>query len=205
MKRFGFFWMMAACIATAALSSCIDTSDETKEVGYTLTEAQQKQCSLAVMGNYEGQLLYLKTAAAEKPDTLKQQTWSIANDTVLTIHDFPLSTLAGYANSEKVKTALEEAEPIDIEAHLYYQQLTPSIGFYVAGQPSYLTLHIDDTTTRALLVFYISYAGYYSSGAYWAEARQMQMQLLVAGVYADGSSSSMLTGSPMLVWSQRYE
>ena len=103
MKKLKFV-TMACCVAAMGLTSCLNDSDDTRS---DMSKEEVAYCFNAVRGTYEGNLIYVAKNVKDvndNTDTLKI-SWNIANDSTMTIKNFPTRLLTDNISDEKLKAA----------------------------------------------------------------------------------------------------
>lgn len=189
------FAFSAALLCSAALfTSCNDDNVNNTE---GLTQEQIHSCYLQMAGEHTGKLIYQKY---ENETTLKlindtiDVSWTVASDSVITVHNVPTSVLGAQVQSNILKAAIETAGKVDMKVYYLPYKTTP-LYFMVYPNPVQANIFFQNATRSVTFGFATST---YSWGSY--ENNKMRMQLVLYGVYLDNSTYSYLTSQvPMVI------
>ena len=113
--------MLLACMGiVATFTSCLDDDDDDKEANI-LTPGQKSAQIFEMAGTYNG-FLYTTNDKTLKPDSIACTWYVSANDSVLTIPNFPVEAFANGINDSIAKKSLLEARGLTFKAsmHPYY-------------------------------------------------------------------------------------
>lgn len=190
MKKVKFLSGVLCCVAAMSLTftSCTDDTGDSN-----ITAAQALQAYNAVKGSYTGKMIYNATNpnnSSDDTDTLAV-TWQIATDSTLVINDFPTSLLAENVLDADMKAALLAEPNQDLTCYTNYFRLSP-VAFWVTPKAPAFNVTYGGNTHKIQIAFYGNSS--YSFGAMTTTGK-MQIQLVEAAVYVDGtlSSSAMTT------------
>ncbi len=187
MKKLKFIAFVIGCLFIGtALTSCLNNNDDNTG----LTKEQQKSAYLQVKGDYAGKIVYSKLLSDSKyaNDTL-DISWSIDTDSTMLIKKFPSTLLAQNITNESIKTAMAACDPVDIKCYTGYYSLSP-VAFVVNPTSVTYNLSYDGTSHKVQVVFYVNNT--YSFGSYQPLTTTLQIQIVEAGVYVDGTYQSGL-------------
>ncbi len=198
MKKLKFIAFAICCIILGStLTSCLNNNDDNTG----LTPEQQKSAYLQVKGDYKGQLIYSKLLSDSKyaNDTL-DISWSLDTDSTMQIKKFPSSVLAQNITNASLKAAMEVCDSVDIMCYTGYYNISP-VAFIVNPTAVTYNLTYDGLSHKVQVVFYVNNS--YSFGVYQPTANTMQIQLVEAGIYVDGTyqTGMLKTATPFkLYW-----
>ena len=190
--------IMAAlcCFSVFSLVSCNLNDDDNGNTG--LSPIQIKTAYTAVKDIHSGKLVYTplaSTGSSSKNDTINI-SWDISTDSTMTIHNFPVSALADNitsSNYSDLKTALENVNTTDLSCFIGFYQLNP-ISFLINPISPSFNLSYGGATHKIQIAFYLNTT--YSAGIYdYQNNGILEMQIIEAGIYIDGSQSSALSTS----------
>ena len=107
----------ASLLAAVSLTSCLK-DDNNSNSG--LSDAEKQYCATVVKGNYTGSLIYAAKNIKDVTDVTDTVavSWSITNDSTLTIHKFPSRLLAEQVSDEALKSAIAEYPDQDINCRI---------------------------------------------------------------------------------------
>ncbi len=188
MKKLKFV-TMACCVAAMGLTSCLNDSDDTRS---DMSKEEVAYCFNAVRGTYEGNLIYVAKNVKDvndNTDTLKI-SWNIANDSTMTIKNFPTRLLTDNISDEKLKAALAEAPNQDIECRIGFINSSPVQYLINPKAPSYNINH-DGTEHKIQVAFYANSTN--SFGSLNQTKKVLYMQIVEGAIYMDGKQTAYLT------------
>ena len=188
MKKLKFL-AAGCCMATMCLTSCL-SNDNDSTTG--LTKEETAYCLATVRGNYNGDLIYIAKNVKDvndNTDTLKI-SWSIVNDSTMTIYDFPAKLLADNVSDEKLKAALEEAPDKDISCYIGFVNNKPVQYLINPKSPEY-TLNHDGKDHKIQVAFYVNNTA--SFGSYNSTKKELYMQIVEGAIFMDGKQTAYLT------------
>ena len=180
---------LACCMAAMGLTSCMNDSDD---FGRELSKEELAYCLNTVKGTYQGDLIYIAKNVndiSDKTDTLKI-SWNIANDSTMTIKDFPTRLLTANISDAKLKAALEEAPNQDIECRIGFINASPVQYLINPKAPSYNINH-DGTEHKIQVAFYANSTN--SFGSLNQTKKVLYMQIVEGAIYMDGKQTAYLT------------
>lgn len=187
MKKFTFIAIIGCIMAAMSFTSCNSDSDNSYQ---GLTEAEIQQCFYTTRGAYSGKIVYRaenKANIKDKTDTL-DISWNIMTDSTMTIHNFPVSTLAeSITNNDDLKSAIAQLPPRTLDCAISYVYVTP-IQFLIGPNNIDYELEYGGSTHKVQFRFFWNN---YSFGQYVASAdHPMEMQIWAAALYVDGNQTS---------------
>ena len=125
-------------VAMLSLSSCLSGGNGGEEPKYKkITKAEQTVIMSSIVGNYSGQLKFVKGPKPTDIDSVKI-AWSVTNDTILVIDKFPVRVLTGSVSaSETFVKQLGAADPVEVKMKLKLPNYTLedyyNKGYYLAS------------------------------------------------------------------------
>lgn len=186
MKKLKFLSLALCAIATVTLSSCWDDDDNNG-----LTPEQKATCFSMTRGEHNGTLVYTKagnsTNVTNNNDTVPA-SWNIATDSTMVIYSVPSLAIASaidttMTDNKEVYRAILEQPAKNINCAINYYRTDP-IAWIIT--PTAITY--DNITYRGKQSkLQIAYFANYCVGSYSATSRVMQIQIVIAGAYIDGS------------------
>ncbi len=193
---------MFCCLAAMSITSC---SDDDNNSSRSLTKEEKAQCLLAVKGNYSGNMIY----AAKNEKDVKDVTdtlavkWSITNDSIMTIANFPARLLAENVTDADLKKALAAADDQTITCRIGFIKTSP-VQFLINPQSPSYNLNYGGKDHKVQIAFYVN--SYSSFGSYNLTKKVLQMQIVEAAVFLDGKQTAYLkTGVPFVFVSTKKE
>ena len=186
MKATKFLSVLFCGLTALCVTSCINDDDDNEKI-VPLTKEQVAQCYQMIKGNYTGHLVFsVKNAATSQNGVDSVATsWSVINDSTITVDKFPAKLIADVVTNTNMKEALAKADP---------QTLTCYYGF-ISNSP--IQFLVNPMTLNYTL------NSPYSFGAYDYQKTIMEMQLLVGAVYEDGKTTTYLRETTPLVFSSK--
>lgn len=188
MKKLRFV-TMACCMAAMGLTSCINDNDDSSR---ELSKEELAYCLNTVKGTYQGDLIYIAKNVkdiSDNTDTLKI-SWNIANDSIMTIKDFPTRLLTANISDEKLKAALAEAPNQDIKCRIGFINASPVQYLINPNTPSY-NINYDGSEHKIQVAFYANSTG--SFGSFNQTKKVLYMQIIEGAIYMDGKQTAYLT------------
>ncbi len=181
---------LALCgLMAASFTSCNDDDDTS-----ALTPTEVQTAFNTVKGSYEGNLIY---AASTNGSTTKADTISVRfdllTDSTLTIHNVPACVLSTYISDTTLVKALKSQDAQDIVCKTRYVRLSPVEWVFAPTAASYTVDYNGKTDSKVQIAFA---SNGYCYGAYNATKSTVQMQVVVAGVYIDGTYNKTLLQQP---------
>lgn len=193
MKKFLSLIMGLAVMAT--LNSCLKDDDNNNNDG--LSQEQIHSCYLQMAGEHTGQLIYQKYEDGSSLKLINDTiniSWTVASDSVITVHNVPANVLGAQVQSNQLKTAIETAGMTDMKVY-YIPYNTSPVSFMVYPNPVKVNVFMSNATHSVTFGFATST---YSWGSY--EDSKMRIQMVLYGVYLDDSTYSYLTSQvPILI------
>ena len=125
-------------VAMLSLSSCLSGGNGGEEPKYKkITKAEQTVIMSSIVGNYSGQLKFVKGPKPTDIDSVKI-AWTLTNDTILVIDKFPVRVLTGTVSaSETFVKQLGAADPVEVKMKLKLPNYTLedyyNKGYYLAS------------------------------------------------------------------------
>ena len=188
MKKLNFL-VAGCCVATMCLTSCLNSDNDSNQ---KMTKEEIAYCLATVRGNYNGDLIYVAKNIKDvndNTDTLKI-SWSIINDSTMTIKNFPARLLADNISDAKLKASLEEAPAQDITCRIGFINSKPVQYLINPVSPSY-TLNHDGQDHKIQVAFYINNTS--SFGSYNETKKELYMQIVEGAIFMDGKQTAYLT------------
>jgi hypothetical protein len=186
MKFLKFLPILGCCLAAVTFTSCNSDDDYP-----SLTPEEVNQAFMAVKGNYEGDFIYLDPEAADKEDKTDTLavSWEIDTDSTMTINNFPAAPLAMHITDATLAKAIAEQPDQPLKCHIGFYSVSP-VGFLINPEAAEYEVEYDGKTHKVQVAFYLSTP--YSYGAYSTTSKNMQMQIVVAGIYVDKELNTSL-------------
>lgn len=197
MKNILSFSIALMCSVVLFTSCLKDDDDNNTTEG--LSKEQIHSCYLQMAGEHTGKLFFLKkeNSGATKSDSI-DITWTVVNDSVITIHSVPTEVLASTAEDGSVKTAIiESAGKLDMKVY-YLPYKTSPITYTDYPSPLQANIFYNNATHTVTFGFVLNT---YSWGTF--ENKKMRMQMVLDGIYLDTSTYSYLTTQAPLVIEER--
>ena len=125
-------------VAMLSLSSCLSGGNGGEEPKYKkITKAEQTVIMSSIVGNYSGQLKFVKGPKPTDIDSVKI-AWTVTNDTILVIDKFPVRVLTGSVKaSETFVKQLGAADAAEVKMKLklpnYMLEDYYNKGYYLAS------------------------------------------------------------------------
>lgn len=201
MKKMKFLSVLAVVFAALSFTACnSDTNSDSRPDPETARVIMN-----AVANTDGGKLIYVtKTADGSKlkADTLDRSvSWTInANDSMLTVHDFPVEIMANYvANNNDLKEAIAnyDGEPVSLKAICAPWQLS---NYYFLLYPQTITIDKLTYGGASHKVQFMFYYGTTYSGGYIGQTntnsttKQLLMQVLLGGIVVDENTNTNYMG-----------
>lgn len=192
MKRLKFISMMMVALAAVCLTftSCNDDDDDNRG----LSQGEINNAFQTVRGSYSGKLIYpdvkaIGTNTNDVADTTNI-SWSIRTDSTMTVHNFPVSLIAGFVTDSTAKAALATAAPQDMNCYIGFTSESPVV-FLINPVSPKMTLSYKGGQHTFQIAFYVN--SYYSFGQLSNNGSQLMMQILAAGLFIDGKNSGFIS------------
>ena len=178
----------ASLLAAVSLTSCLKDND-TSDSG--LTPAEIEYCATVVKGNYSGLLIYSAKNIKDVTDVTDTVavSWTITNDSTLTIHKFPSRLLAEQISDENLKSAIAEAPDQDINCRIGFITNNP-IQWLINPAALCYKVQFEGAEHVVYVRFYINRT--YSFGRYNASAKNVVMQIVESDIVMDGKETGYL-------------
>ena len=185
------FLTAVCCMAAMGLTvtGCLNDSDDTNR---EMTKEEVAYCLNTVKGNYDGDLIYVSKNIKDvndNTDTLKV-SWSIINDSTMTIKKFPTRLLTANISDEKLKAALAEAPDQDIECLIGFINTSPVQYLINPKSPSYTVNH-DGSDHKIQVAFYVNSTN--SFGTFNQTKKVLYMQIVEGAIFMDGKQTAYLS------------
>ena len=179
----------ASLLAAVSLTSCLKDSDGNNS---GLSQAEKEYCATIVKGNYTGSLIYAAKNIKDVNDVTDtlDVSWSITNDSVLTIHNFPSRLLAENISDEALKSAIAEAPDQDIKCLIGFITKDPIQWLINPAAPCF-NIQFEGAEHKVYVGFYINTTT--SFGRYVASTRSVEMQIVEGAIFMDNKETGYLT------------
>lgn len=181
---------LALCgLMAATLTSCNDDDDTS-----ALTPTEVQTAFNTVKGSYDGNLIYAASTngTTSKADTISVK-FDLMTDSTLTIHNVPARVLSTYISDTTLVKTLKSQPAQDLTCKTRYVRLSPVEWVFVPTAASYSVNYKDKADAKVQIAFA---SNGYCYGAYNATKSAVQMQVVVAGVYVDGTYDKTLLRQP---------
>lgn len=203
MKTTKLIPFLLCLVAAFSFTSCLDTDDD--EGGFKLLEKADAESAFQnVRGSYDGNLIYRNFNANDASDETDTTTvsWSITNDSMLTIHDFPVRLLADHVSDDSVKKAIMSQPASDVPCYVGYYNLSP-IRFLINPFTKSFTAVYGGETHKIQMVFLVN--NFYSFGEYYQTDGELRLQIHEAAVYVDGvvGNNYLMTSNPFIMYGKK--
>ena len=180
MKAKKIIMAVSCCFSVFCLVSCNLNDDDNSNTG--LSQGEIQTAFNTVKNIHLGKLIYTPTGSS-KNDTISI-TWDINTDSTMTIHNFPVSSLADNIGSDysDIKTALEKEGTIDLHCNISFYNLNP-VAFYINPIYPSFDLSYGGAVHKIQIIFHHLWNsfGVYSN----SNNGILQMQLIETGFYVD--------------------
>lgn len=187
MKNLKFLSLTLGILAIAGvtLTSCDDDDDNNRG----LTPQEVQTAFSTVRGAYNGKAIYSATNPNDPKDVTDTVTvsWEIDTDSMMTIHNFPVSAIGNSVADTVASKALLAAGSRDLQCYIGFINLSP-ITFLVNPIAPEFTLTYGGASHKIQIPFYVN--NYYSYGQY--SSGKMVMQVVAAAIYVDGNDSGWI-------------
>ncbi len=201
MKHLKLIPWVCGVLAALSLAACM------KDVpaGNSLTPQEIQTAFKSVEGHYTGHVIYNETSPGSgleaKLDTASV-TWDLNTDSTLTIHGFPTRFLAKHISDAPIREALEAQPDQDMNCYIGFIKIDP-VTFLVNPYTDAFNLLYEGKTREVQIGFLVN--NYVSYGAWSAEKKLLQMQIVEGGIFIDGQLQSALLPSsiPFLIEGSR--
>ena len=182
---------VACCLAAMGVTAtgCLNDNDDTRS---EMSKEEVAYCLAAVRGNYDGDLIYLsknEKDVNDNTDTLKI-SWSIINDSTMTISNFPTRLLAANITNAELKKAIEEAPDQDITCRIGFINSSP-VQFLVNPVSPVLKLNFEGAEHKIQPAFYVNSTS--SFGTVNQTKKVLYMQIVEGAIFMDEKQTSYLT------------
>lgn len=187
----------SAALVCVVLTSCLNGDDDNSQQG--MSKQQIHECYLHMAGGHSGKMYFEKKD--EETNLVKSDSidisWTVVNDSVITIHDVPARVLGSMVENENLKAAIETAGNVEIKV-FYLPYLISPISFELYPQPVKANIFYADATHSVTFGFYFND---YSWGK--QEDNKMKLQLVQYGVYLDDSNYPYLSSQIPLMLQEK--
>ena len=182
---------VACCLAAMEVTAtgCLDDSNDTRS---EMSKEEIAYCLNTVRGSYDGNLIYVSKNVKDvndNTDTLKI-SWSIINDSTMTICDFPTRLLAANITNAELKKAIEEAPDQDITCRIGFINSSP-VQFLVNPVSPALKLNFEGAEHKIQPAFYVNSTN--SFGTFNQTKKELYMQIVEGAIFMDEKQTSYLT------------
>jgi hypothetical protein len=190
---------LAFIVAGTTFTSCDSDDDDYQQ----LTREQWLSCYSMVGGIHSNKVVIPQETL--KDGTLRNDTvdvtWEMKSDSTITISNFPLSKLGGFLNDANLKAAVQTAPNKDVICRYDFYSTNNSqypVYWVIYPQEADVTLTYEDGTGGASahkLSFIFHWHPNYSFGQYNSQSKQIEMQLIFAGISVDDGTYANSLGS----------
>lgn len=191
MKHLKLIPWVCGALATLSLAACM----KNVPADNSLTPQEIQAAFKSVEGHYTGHVIYNETSPGSgleaKLDTALV-TWDLNTDSTLTIHGFPTRFLAKHISDASIREALEVRPDQDISCYIGFIRIDP-VTFLVNPFTEAFDLLYEGKTREVQVGFLVN--NYVSYGAWSAEKKLLQMQIVQGGIFIDGQLQSTLLPS----------
>jgi hypothetical protein len=179
---------IASLLAAMSLTSCLKDSDGNNS---GLTPAEKEYCATIVKGNYTGSLIYAAKNIKDVTDVTDtiDVSWSIANDSTMTIHNFPSRLLAEYISDDDLKSAIAEYPDQDINCVIGFITRDPIQWLINPIAPCY-KVQFEGAEHNIYVGFYVNSTN--SFGRYTATSKKIEMQIVEGAIFMDNKETGYL-------------
>ena len=183
MKTTKLFTIIAVLAMALTVSSCLKNDNDDDNQG--MSKEKKHACFLQMQGTHSGKMYfqYREDGGTEiKTDSINA-TWTVVNDSIITIHDIPTRALSTFVQNAALKEALAAANNVEIK--VYYECYNESPITFV-NYPVAINSNVffEESTHKATYAFTVNN---YSWGA--LENGKMRLQLIQYGIYLDDNSA----------------
>ncbi len=211
MKKLKFVAMMLAGISLLGFNSCLNSDSGDDYV--PLTNSEKTTCYLQVQGFHRGKVVYpteLSGSTISKSDTtdctfyISRELKDTSYVYTVNIENLPIKALAACMSTGEIKTAMENAENINLNGEIDFYSTSPVAWLINPTTPEF-TLTYGGATHKIQIPFLINNA--YSMGAYGTvtsgsgtsttSKKQIQMQIIAARIYVDEKETTYMNGNYM--------
>jgi len=151
----------------------------------SLTPQEIQTAFKSVEGHYTGHVIYneadLGSGLEAKLDTASV-TWDLNTDSTLIIHEFPTRFLAKHISDPSIREALEAQPNQDMICYIGFIGINP-VTFLVNPYTDAFYLFSGVETRKLQIGFLMN--NYFSYGAWSAEKKLLQMQIVQGGIFID--------------------
>ena len=179
---------IASLLAAVSLTSCLKDNDDSNS---GLSKAEKEYCANIVKGNYTGSLIYAAKNikdVSDVTDTLAV-SWTIANDSTMTIHNFPSRLLAENISDEALRSAIAEAPDQDIKCYIGFISKDPIQWLINPSAPCY-NVQFEGAEHKVYVGFYVNST--YSFGRYTSSTNKIEMQIVEGAIFMDNKETGYL-------------
>lgn len=197
MRKIKFIPFLLCCLAAVSFfASCNDDDDS------GLSYQQKEEAIQSVFGGYTGSLLYaVNTTTASGNDTTVVDTvsasWSVVSDSVLTIHNFPVSILGNESEDSSFRAAMKSLPAQDIRCTIYDVVNNSPVTFILAPETVSFELTYGGGTHTVQIPFYCNYYSYAQmvsiSSSSSTTRTAMMIQIVQGGIYVDGENTNWIS------------
>ena len=179
----------ASLLAAVSLTSCLK-DDNNSNSG--LSDAEKQYCATVVKGNYTGSLIYAAKNIKDVTDVTDTVavSWSVTNDSTLTIHKFPSRLLAEQVSDEALKSAIAEYPDQDINCRIGFITNNPIQWLINPSAPCY-KVQLEGAEHVVYVGFYVNTTS--SFGRYDSTNKQVVMQIVEGAIFMDEKETGYLT------------
>ena len=195
MSKFRFLSIIFCAIAAVTLTSCWNDDDDSG-----LTPEQIQTCYNLTRGQHSGQLIFRKagnTTNVKDNDTLNV-TLNIKSDSSMVFQSVPSKAIASAIdtttatikadNLEAYKSIISQPAK-DINCGIYYYSTNPISWLIYPASVTYENVAYKGKNSKIQIVFV---ANAYSIGSFNTTNNKMELQIVIAGAYVDGTYDSNL-------------
>jgi len=185
MKTTKLMTMMAVLMMALTLNSCLKSEgDDTNDQG--LTKEQKHACFLKMAGEHSGKMYYQfreDGGTNVKTDSINV-TWTVVNDSVITVHDIPTRTLSTFVQNKPLREALNAADNVEIKVYYdcYLESPITFVNYPVAVNSN---IFYEESSHKATFGFTVNS---YSWGS--LENGKMRLQMILYGIYLDDQTTT---------------
>lgn len=181
---------IASLLAATCLTSCLKDNDN--NTNNQLSPTEKEYCATIVKGSYTGKLIYQAKNIKDVNDVTDtlSVSWSITNDSTLTIHNFPTNLLAENISDAALKSALAEAPAQDIQCRIGFVTASPIQWLINPIAPAY-NVQFEGAEHQIHVAFYANSTN--SFGRYDTSSKQLIMQIVEGAIFMDKKETAYLT------------
>ena len=183
MKKCALSAIFVCCITVLFVSSCNNDAPDIPSV----PDAEKAAAAAAIRGYYEGKMI---CESANSTDTVDIE-WFVYSDSVMYIKGFPASLLARNITDGNVANGITERDNKTESVHIRFYSVSP-VGFLMNPDNVVYRFGYGGVMHEIQIAFLVNTEKSY--GQYDSSSQKMDMQIVEAGVYVDGTlTPSMLS------------